>query len=93
MQATLSIDEIRDLLLQTGYRKPITLITMQDRDGLVSAMIDFHLMAKVKCIMDHFVEGLKTGGLLDSIIQQPNLWEPFFVHSSAVYYKITFMLV
>ena len=38
-------------------------------------------MAKVKCIMDQFIEGLKAGGVLDGIVQQTNLWEALFVLS------------
>ena len=83
MQAALAIDEIGDLLFQTGYRKPISLLTIQERYEIASALIDFHLMAKVKCIMDQFIEGLKAGGVLDGIVQQPNLWEPLFVLSSS----------
>ena len=56
---------------------------MQDRDENASALIDFHLMAKVKSIMDQFMEGLKAGGMLDGIVQQPSLWEPLFVQSSS----------
>ena len=47
-------------------------------------MIDFHLMAKVKCIMDQFMEGLKVFDLLDKIKQKPSIWEPLFVHSTAL---------
>ena len=42
-------------------------------------------MAKVKCIMDQFMEeGLKVLGVLDKIKQQPSVWEPLFVQSSAL---------
>ena len=41
-------------------------------------------MAKVKCIMDQFMEGLKVLGLLDKIKQQPSVWEPLFIYSSAL---------
>ena len=40
-------------------------------------------MAKVKCTMDQFIEGLKACGLLVKIKEQPTLWEPMFVHSNA----------
>ena len=30
------------------------------------------------------MEGLKVLGLLDKIKQQPSVWEPLFVHSSAL---------
>ena len=44
------------------------------------AIVDFHLMAKVKCIMD---EGLREFGLLTKIKDERTLWEPMFVYSTA----------
>ena len=48
---------------------------------MVSALVDFHVMAKVKCIMDQFMEGLKALGLLFKIQANPNVWEPMFIKS------------
>ena len=59
-------------------------VTTTEKDEVASAMVDFHLMAKVKCIMDQFMEGLNVFGLLDKIKQQPSVWEPLFVYSSAL---------
>ena len=36
------------------------------------------------CIFNQFMQGLKIGGILDSIVQQPNVWEPSFVQSSSL---------
>ena len=44
------------------------------------AIVDFHLMAKVK---DQFMEGLREFGLLTKIKDEPTLWEPMFVYSTA----------
>ena len=56
---------------------------MNDTKDLVSAMIDYHLMLKVKSMMDQFMEGLNEMGVLQKIQEQPLLWEPlqncFFV--------------
>lgn len=59
------------------------MLTVADKEELSSAIVDFHLMAKVKCIMDQFMEGLKALGLLAKIKEQPTVWEPMFVHSNA----------
>ena len=53
-------------------------VTTTEKDEVASAMVDFHLMAKVKCIMDQFMEGLNVFGLLDKIKQQPSIWEPLY---------------
>ena len=83
LQATLAIDEIQDLLLQTGFNKPITSLTADNKEEISRAIVDYHLMAKVKCIMDQFMEGLKEFGLLTNIKEQPTFWEPMFVYSTA----------
>lgn len=80
LQATLAIDEIQHLLLQTGFNKPITSLTTANKEEMSRAIVDFHLMAKVKCIMD---EGLREFGLLTKIKDERTLWEPMFVYSTA----------
>lgn len=69
-------------MLQTGYNKPISQLTTAHKDEVVSALIDFHLMAKMKGFMDQFIDGLKVLGMLEKIKQQPSIWEPLFVQSS-----------
>ena len=75
--------EVQDLLLQTGFRKPVTSLAVGDKEEILSAIIDFHFMAKVKCVMDQFMEGLKAVGLLAEIQLQPAVWEPMFVHCNS----------
>ena len=48
-----------------------------------SALIDYHLMAKVKGVMDQFMDGLNAFGLLDHIKRNPPLWEPLFVENTS----------
>ena len=67
------------MLIQTGYRKPISTLTMNNTKDLVSAMIDYHLMLKVKSMMYQFMEGLSEMGVLKKIQEQPLLWEPLFL--------------
>jgi hypothetical protein len=38
-------DTASDLLQQTGYRKPVTNITLTDRPGLMSVLVDYHIKA------------------------------------------------
>lgn len=69
-----------DLLLQTGYRKPIPTLTLNDRMEIVPTLLDYHLMLEVKSVMDQFKEGVNEVGLLEDIQKNPLLWEPLFVH-------------
>ena len=78
MQAAVAIDEVGDLLFQTGYRKCLSLA---GKTEVCSALADYHLMAKVKGAMDQFIDGLNSFGLLVVIKQNPVLWEPLFLRS------------
>ena len=60
-----SIDEGSSLLNETGYRKAVCSLTLSDRPAIMSALLDYHLMIKVKAEMDQFKEGLQTLGYLE----------------------------
>ena len=79
MRATLAIEEISDLILQTGYRKPILTLKLEDRVDIVATLIDYHLMIKVKSAMDQYMEGLTVLGLLNRVQQHPSTWKPLFM--------------
>ena len=70
-----------DLLIQTGFRKAISSLTLDDVENVSSALIDFHCMLKVKAAMDQFRDGLKCLGLLYMLEENPSLWKPLFVSS------------
>ena len=78
LKATLAIDEVSDLLFQSGYRKPLVSLTIEDKEEVLKAMVDYHMMIKVKSAMDDYIEGLKTYNLLDKIRQSPEVWKPLF---------------
>lgn len=52
-----SIDEGESLLYATGFRKAMCSLTLLDRPAIVAALLDFHLLVKVKAEMDQFKEG------------------------------------
>ena len=56
------MDEALDLLMTTGFRKPISHLTISDHLYLSAALLDYYLMAKMKAEMDQFCEGLNTLG-------------------------------
>ena len=79
---TFAIEEVSDLLLQTGYRKPIELLALADKNVVITALLDYHVMLKVKGAMDQYKAGLETLGLLDKIQNDPLHWEPVFTKPS-----------
>ena len=68
-----------DLVVQTGFRKPLIHLTIKDRHDLISSLLDYHLMAKVKTEMDQFKEGLQTFSFLDIVRENPDLWKKYFL--------------
>lgn len=74
-----SIDEGASLLIETGYRKAVCSMTLSDRPTVLSALLDYHLMIKVKAEMDQFKEGLQTLGFLEAVQSDPSLWDEYFL--------------
>jgi hypothetical protein len=79
-----AIDEGMDLLVATGFRKPLCSLKIIDRPAILSALMEYHLMAKMKAEMDQFKEGLNVLGFLDVVKRKTNLWEPFFIHRESI---------
>ena len=78
LKVLFAMDEALDLLLTTGFRKPISRLTISDRFNLIAALLDYHLMAKAKAEMDQFCEGLNTLGFLKAMRATPSIFEPYF---------------
>ena len=83
IKVVFAIDEGMDLLLATGFRKAVCNLTTSDRPAILSALMDYHLMAKTKAEMDQFREGLTALGFLDTVRKNPEMWESFFVHKNS----------
>lgn len=67
-------------LLETGYRKPLTSITVNDREVIAVVLKLYHTLIKVKAEIDQFVDGLRCLGIDRYIKQYPELMEPVFVN-------------
>ena len=46
--AVFAMDEAAELLLSTGFRKPICSLAMEDKECLRSVLLDYHCLLKVK---------------------------------------------
>ena len=86
MRLALSIDEAQGLLMEAGFRKPLTLLKLSDKSIVRGVLLDYHLMVKVKLHMDQFAEGLNQLKLLDLIQAHPTLFKDLFVYNET---KIT----
>ena len=47
LKVIFSIDEARDLLLLTGFRRPIPLLCLDDKFTIISTLVDYHCILKV----------------------------------------------
>ena len=68
------------LLLETGYRKPLTCVTLNDREEIAVVLKLYHTLIKVKAEIDQFVDGLQCLGIDWYIKQYPELMESVFVN-------------
>ena len=74
-------EEMSTLLFETGYSKPITMLSIADIPEIRSTLVDYCCILKVKAAMDQFKEGLDIAGLGRYLREKPELIKPLFVNS------------
>ena len=67
-------------IIETGYRKPLCRLTMEDVPGLKQTLRD-HVLVNVKAELDQFSEGLNTLGVLEKVKKYPSLMSPLFTYT------------
>lgn len=75
-----AIEEGQTLLLETGFRKGLSKLMLTDVPTILDALLDYHLIIRVKAELDQFIEGLNTLGFLQDLRTNPSLWKPYFIH-------------
>ena len=56
---------------------------LEDKEEVISILLDYYLIIKHKCCLDQFGEGLQTLGILSAVQRNPCLWKTLFVTSDA----------
>lgn len=74
-------EEMSTLLFETGYSKPVTMLSIADIPEIRSTLVDYCCILKVKAAMDQFKEGLDIAGLGRYLREKPELIKPLFVNS------------
>ena len=82
LQEIFADNDTSDKLLETGYRKPLTSLTLNDREEIVGVLKLYHTLIKVKAEIDQFVEGLQCLGIHGYMKLYPELMEPVFVNKN-----------
>ena len=67
------------LLLETGYRKPLASLSIQDIPVIQGTLRNFYVLLRVKAEIDQFLEGLSSLGVLDEVRQHPMLMQPLLM--------------
>ena len=62
--------------METGYRKPLALLTCDDKPGIKKAIHDYHTLVKIKPELDQFSDGLKMLNVLQTMKMYPSLMSP-----------------
>lgn len=71
------------MLHLTGFRTPISQLTLKDSSFLKLLLLDYHCFLKVKAEMDQFIEGMGTTDILKWIRQSPSNFKSMFVLSES----------
>lgn len=74
------IPEFKDLLLETGYVTPHTRLQLDERENVMSVVVDFHCMIKAKAANDQFMDGLRSTGVDKYIQQFPQIMKQLFCY-------------
>ena len=65
--------------METGYSKPITAITLADRNIISDVLKRYHCVIKVKAEIDQFLDGLKLLKIDKYISRHPEIMKVFFI--------------
>lgn len=82
-------EEMSSVLFDTGFRKPISAITVLDKRNLSSSIKLYYTILRGLPELEQFMEGLGdiTGGM---IANSPALMKPLFVHQPSSLSKSRF---
>ena len=67
-------------LMETGYRKPLSALTLSDRPVIAQTLKNY-VFIRVKPEFDQFREGLDVCGVARAVQSHPNLMVHHFVHA------------
>ena len=68
-----------DVIVKTGYRKPLQKFVLSEKSQPLSIFFDFHIMAKSKAELDQLVQGLELFQFISMVRLHPVIWETYFL--------------
>lgn len=72
-------EEAASVIFSTGYRKPLSKLTLGDKGSLRSVILTHHCMLTSKAAMDQFCEGLEVLDVLGMMRLNSDIMMPLFI--------------
>ena len=69
------------LVAEIRYNKPLSQLSLLDRDELCKTVKDYHTLIKILPEMDQFYAGLQMLGVLDMLRKYPEIMQPLFIQA------------
>ena len=73
-----------DMIINAGYSKPISHITISERQGLVNTIALHYTLLRNKAELDQLKAGLSELGVGEAMQSSPKLFEPMFIPSGVM---------
>lgn len=67
-----------DLILESGFNKPITAITLDHKKELATTLMLHYTLYRNKAALDQLKSGLSVLGVADAMSEYSELLKPFF---------------
>lgn len=66
------------MTIESGFSKPVSIMTMDDREELVHIVALHYTLLRSKAELDQLKMGLQSVGVADAMKAYPDLFEGFF---------------
>ena len=68
-----------DTTIGAGYTLPVTSVQLGDRDPLIQILRLHYVLLRSKAVLDQFITVLSCLAVLDSIRENPGMFEPYIL--------------
>ena len=65
--------------MDAGYTLPVTSLQLGDRGHLIQTLRLRYVLLRSKTVLDQLITGLSCLGVLESIRENPEIFEPYFI--------------
>ena len=73
--------DLSTLVIDTGYRVPLSYLKLEDKDKLCKAVREYHTLIKISPEINQFGEGLESLGVLAMMRKYPEVLLSYFTNT------------